>query len=79
MTLPGAETMNGGIMGDDCLRFRAGATWGVEATSEGILEVNWARAGSTGECSGVDEDCDVERCWCVTAEPWSAMTCRVLV
>lgn len=69
MTLPGAETMNGGIMGDDCFLFRAGATLGAEDTIEGILEGNWARAGSTGKVSGVDEDCEVERCWCVTAVP----------
>lgn len=67
MTFPGADTIKGGIMGDDCFRFKAGATFVVEATAEGILEVNCARAESTGECSGVCVDCDVERCWSVTA------------
>lgn len=67
MTLPGADTMKGGIIGDDCFRFMAGATFVVEATVEGISGANCARADSTGECSGVCVDCDVERCGCVTA------------
>lgn len=70
--------MKGGIIGDDCFRFRAGATFVVEGMIEGILEVNCARAESTGECSDACEDCDVERCWCVTAVE-SAMTSRLLV
>ena len=53
MTFPGADTMKGGIIGDDCFLFRAGATFVVEDATEGILDVNCARAESTGECSGV--------------------------
>lgn len=62
MTFPGADTMKGGIMGDDCFRFRAGATFVIDGTIEGILEVNCARAESTGESSGASAGCDVERC-----------------
>ena len=57
MTFPGADTMKGGIIGDDCFLFKAGATCFVEGTTEGILEVNWARVvsidGFSGECSGI--------------------------
>lgn len=67
MTLPGADTMKGGIIGDDCFRFRAGAAPVVEGTMEGIFEANCARAESTGESSAVCADCDGGRCWCVTA------------
>ena len=67
MTLPGADTMNGGIIGDDCFLFRAGATCVVEGTVDGILAGDGVRAEPTGECSGVGMDCDVERCWCATA------------
>lgn len=59
--------MKGGIIGDDCFLFKAGAAFVVEGTTEGILEVNCARAESIGESSGVCVECDVERCWCVTA------------
>jgi hypothetical protein len=59
--------MKGGIIGDDCFLFRAGATFVVEAMVEGMLESNCACAVPTGECSGVWVDCDVERCWSVTA------------
>ena len=53
MTFPGADTIKGGIIGDDCFLFRAGATFVVDGMAEGILEVNCARAELTGECSGV--------------------------
>ena len=65
MTLPGADTMNGGIIGDDCFLFKGGLG-DVEGAGEGILEVNCARRGSAGERSEVEEDCDTERCWCVS-------------
>lgn len=45
--------MKGGIIGDDCFLLRAGAAFVVEATTDGILEVNCARAESTGKCPGV--------------------------
>lgn len=77
MTLPGADTIKGGIMGDDCFRFRAGFMSVVAGTADGILEANWVRAVSTGECSGVCVDCDVERCWTVTAGLGSAVTSRL--
>jgi hypothetical protein len=78
MTLPGADTMKGGIIGDDCFRFRAGFVSVDERTAEGILEANCVRAVSTGEGSGVCVDCDVERCWTVTAGRGSALTSRLL-
>jgi hypothetical protein len=78
MTLPGADTMKGGIIGDDCFRFMAGFMSVVEGAADGILEANCVRAVSTGECSGVCVDCDVERCWTVTAGRASTMTSRLL-
>lgn len=78
MTLPGADTMKGGIMGDDCFRFMAGAIFGDEGTAKGILEANCGRAESTGECSGVCVVCDVERCWTVTAVVGSAMGFKIV-
>jgi hypothetical protein len=70
MTLPGADTMNGGIIGDDCFLFKGGLG-DVEGAGEDILEVNCARRGSAGEVSEAEEECDTERCWCVsvTADP----------
>ena len=66
--------MKGGIIGDDCFLFMAGARFVVAGTADDILELNCARAESTGEGSGVGIDCDVERCWCVTAVRGLAMT-----
>ena len=70
MTLPGADTMNGGIIGDDCFLFKRGLG-DVEGAGEDIWEVNCARRGSAGEVSEAEEECDTERCWCVsvTADP----------
>jgi hypothetical protein len=53
MTLPGAETMKGGIIGDDCFLSNAGAPFGVVVEMEGILEPNCAGIESMGEGSGV--------------------------
>lgn len=58
MTLPGAETMKGGIMGDDCLRSSAGAPFGFDVEMEGISEANCAGMESIGEGSGVWVECD---------------------
>jgi hypothetical protein len=49
MTLPGAETMNEGIMGEDCLRCMAGAEWPFEGRAESSFE----GIVSTGEAPGV--------------------------
>lgn len=40
MTFPGADTMKGGIMGDDCLRSNRGAPLVVDVVVEGIAEVS---------------------------------------
>jgi hypothetical protein len=64
--------MNGGIIGDDCFLFKGGLGDVEDAgEGEGILEVNCARRGSAGEVSEAEEECDTERCWCVsvTADP----------
>lgn len=53
MTLPGAETMKGGIMGDDCFRSSAGAPFGFDVEMEGMSEANCAGMESIGEGSGV--------------------------
>lgn len=59
MTLPGADTMKGGIIGDDCLRCIGGGTLVVvTVTVEGILTANCAGIVSTGEESGVWVACD---------------------
>jgi hypothetical protein len=64
MTFPGAETMKGGIIGDDCFLSIAGARVEVEVEVEGIAEANCAGMGSMGECSGVCVECDdVLRGW----------------
>jgi hypothetical protein len=66
MTFPGADTIKGGIMGDDFFLRSAGAT-----LCAGLVDVdvdvgscgaNWAGIVSTGEASGVCVECDdVER------------------
>jgi hypothetical protein len=61
MTFPGAETMKGGIMGDDCFLSSAGARFEVEVVLEGIAEANCAGMDSMGECSGVCVEYDVLR------------------
>lgn len=62
MTFPGADTMKGGIMGDDFLRRSAGATLCAGLVEEGSSEANWAGMVSMGEASGVCVACDdVER------------------
>jgi hypothetical protein len=53
MTLPGAETMKGGIIGDDCFLSSTGAPFGFVEVIEGILEANCAGIDSMGEGSGV--------------------------
>lgn len=53
MTLPGAETMKGGIIGDDCFLSNAGAPFGFVVEMEGILEPNCTGIESMGEGSGV--------------------------
>ena len=62
MTLPGAETMKGGIMGEDCFLCSAGAPFAagvaVAVAAEGSLEANCAGIVSMGECSGVWVACD---------------------
>ena len=42
MTLPGAETMKGGIMGDDCFRSKVGAPFLAAMVAGGRLPANWA-------------------------------------
>jgi hypothetical protein len=64
MTFPGAETMKGGIMGDDCFLSSAGPRLDVDGVMEGIAEANCAGMESVGECSGVCIKCDnVLRGW----------------
>jgi hypothetical protein len=58
MTLPGAETMNGGIMGVDCLRKSAGAPVAREVPVADMLESSCAGIESIGDCSGVWVECD---------------------
>jgi hypothetical protein len=59
MTLPGADTMKGGIMGDDFFLSRAGAPL---CTTVGSSEAKRAGMFSAGECSGVCVACEeVER------------------
>ena len=63
MTLPGAETMKGGIMGDDCFLSIAGAPFGFDVASEGMAEANCTGIDSMSECSGVWVECDDVRGW----------------
>lgn len=56
MTLPGADTMKAGIMGEDFFRSMAGA---VEWPLVGIEESTFDGIVSTGEASGVWVPCDV--------------------
>lgn len=58
MTFPGAETIKGGIMGDDCFRCMAGMPFRVGNTVDGILTANCAGVDSVGVCSGVWVLCD---------------------
>jgi hypothetical protein len=53
MTLPGAETMKGGIMGVDCLRCSAGAPLVRASPLVGIPASTCAGMMSTGDCWGV--------------------------
>lgn len=56
MTLPGEETMKGGIMGDDCFRCMAGLDGGAPVC--GIWESNCAGIESMGDLSGVWVECE---------------------
>jgi hypothetical protein len=56
MTLPGAETMNEGIMGDDCFRCIGGGAFCEEEPFGGGSSTGDMAA--TGEDSGVCVDCD---------------------
>jgi hypothetical protein len=58
MTLPGADTIKGGIMGDDFFRSSAGAPFCTGADTSGSSGTNCVRMVSTGECSGVCVACD---------------------
>jgi hypothetical protein len=58
MTLPGADTMKGGIMGDDFFLSSAGAPFCTGTDTCGSSGTNWVRMVSTGECSGVCVACD---------------------
>jgi hypothetical protein len=58
MTFPGADTIKGGIMGDDCFLFRAGTPLFAEISSTGSSEDNWADMVSMGEGSRVCVECD---------------------
>jgi hypothetical protein len=58
MTFPGAETIKGGIMGDDCFLSVVGLPFFVGAATAGRLGVNWAGIVSMGEASGVCVPCD---------------------
>jgi hypothetical protein len=58
MTFPGAETMKGGIIGDDCFLSSAGVRLEVDVVAEGIAEANCAGMESTGDCLGVWVECD---------------------
>lgn len=49
MTLPGAETMKGGIMGDDCFLSSRGGPLGDNVAGVGILDANWVGIVSNGE------------------------------
>lgn len=60
MTLPGADTIKGGIMGDDCLRSNRGLPLVVVVVVEDIADVSCAGMVSTGDCSGVCVPCDLE-------------------
>lgn len=61
MTLPGAETIKGGIMGDDCFLCTAGEPFVVVgAAVKGIMEFNCAGIVSMGDESGVWLACDEE-------------------
>lgn len=58
MTLPGAETMKGGIMGDDCFLLSVGAPSCRRAATEGSVGANCAAIESAGEWSGVWVECE---------------------
>jgi hypothetical protein len=58
MTFPGAETMKGGIMGDDCFLCSAGAPFFSVVATSGSCEANWGGIVSMGEASGVCVPCD---------------------
>jgi hypothetical protein len=53
MTFPGAETIKGGIIGEDCFRRKAGAPFVAGVDMMGSSDSNCERIVSTGECSGV--------------------------
>ena len=57
MTLPGAETMKGGIMGDDCFLARTGAPFCRNVATAGTTEANCAAMESMDEASGVCVEC----------------------
>jgi len=61
MTFPGADTMKGGIMGDDFFLSRAGAPFLSVVEASGKSEANWAGMVSMGEDSGVCVPCDEVR------------------
>jgi len=58
MTLPGAETMKGGIIGDDCFRSSGGVPFVVGVTVRGISKANCAGDVSVYECLDIWAACD---------------------
>lgn len=52
MTLPGAETIKGGIMGEDCFRTIFGAPLVAGTGAAGIVGESWMGEASMGERSG---------------------------
>jgi hypothetical protein len=62
MTLPGADTIKGGIMGDDCFLFRAGTPVFTAASAIDNSGDRSAAMVSMGEGSGVCVECDEVVC-----------------
>ena len=58
MTLPGADTIKGGIMGDDFFLSSDGTPSEAGLTAVGSSEANWVGMVSMGERSGVWVPCD---------------------
>lgn len=61
MTFPGADTIKGGIMGDDFFLSSAGAPMRSMGATSGSSALNWEDMVSTGEDSGVWVPCDEVR------------------
>jgi hypothetical protein len=63
MTFPGADTIKGGIMGEDCFLFKAGVPFFSIFATVGNSDASCADIVSTGDCSGVCvEWVEVVRC-----------------